>query len=109
MEMGVVVGSVCACNVLVYPPMRRLQQQGSFSSGIVTTPSTSLTNMPPMDSSYCAGPASTPIVEHPTFKLAFELLAITIGFLSFLAILITGCYGPIGQNEWPLIRSLPDS
>lgn len=71
--------------------------------------------MPPTNPTYCAGPArlhssETPIAEHPIFKLVIELLTITIGFLSFLATLITGCYGPIGwDNEWPLIHSLLDS
>ncbi|KAJ0121012.1 hypothetical protein J7T55_008172 [Diaporthe amygdali] len=55
---------------------------------------------------YVPSPTSTP--ASPGYQLVLEILAIIVALLAFLAIFITGCYGPIGwNNEWPLIRALP--
>lgn len=66
--------------------------------------------MPPTNSTYCTGPISGPSTDISGLQLAIEVSAITIGLLSCIAILVTGCYGPLGRNnEWPLIRDLPES
>lgn len=66
-----------------------------------------VSSMSPINPAY-AGSASP--LPSDSFTFIFEIIALAIALAAFLAILMTGCYGPLGwNNEWPLIRDLPFS
>ena len=57
-----------------------------------------------------SGPASPPepLGAIDKAKFGLECIGLFIALSACLAILFTGCYGPLGwNNEWPLVRALP--
>lgn len=66
--------------------------------------------MPPTISTYAEGTASPSTSTTSAFQIGLESIGLIIALAACVAILITGCYGPISwNNEWPLIRALPKS